>query len=500
MDTLKGNSEFNVRDSIRKIVIKSNTYPPFSYVNRLPYDLAIKWFVHECGRFPEIKSAYVKHKNWTPGLSDIDLILIIQSNVNIEKEFSFLRSFWKQYDRIKQLFPMVGEVEILHDKDITAWTRFTIQGYEARYWTKLYGGETVRNNYAADPERIVLDSLNYALAFWRNNFLRKYYDTSNTPHAASLELQRVTTKVLKYIQYNDTGHKTKDTTHGPYKNKRYALRYIIRELEARVRSLSLPEGPTNPTLDSGELIVDADPREIPSQYQVVYSFLQSMSPRDGAVESILIPFTGSDEIFVIVKDDLDESVITTCIDITHKMFDMCDMVPIMVSRRVFEYMLRFYEPLLYSRFIKCRRVLYGRDLIPDIQPPETVFFFQCLLDHSVNILMYPQSHEVILPLDRDRFIKKDFYNCLLWFLQVKLHLEKKIIEAGNADNIMALCRMHYPEYYEVIRELQEKTGYCENEMGCLKRFGLLKNIADDISTYMSNYEGSIFYDTQLAAS
>jgi len=105
-----------IRDIVRTAVIRTNPYWPFSRLNRLPYYLAIQAFVQLCKRFPAIKSVYLRHglteAHWVPALSDIDLALITDSKLSTEEEFSFLNSFWNHHDRIKKLFPMLGEIEI----------------------------------------------------------------------------------------------------------------------------------------------------------------------------------------------------------------------------------------------------------------------------------------------------------------------------------------------------------------------------------------------------
>jgi hypothetical protein len=112
---------------VRILIVKTNPYRPFSTLNKMPYYIAIKAFVRLCKRFPEIKSIYLRHglteANWVPGLSDIDRTLIIDSGLNIEEEFSFLGLFWNNYDRMKKLFPMLGDIEILNAEHIGTWTK-----------------------------------------------------------------------------------------------------------------------------------------------------------------------------------------------------------------------------------------------------------------------------------------------------------------------------------------------------------------------------------------
>jgi hypothetical protein len=59
-----------MRDIVRAAVVRTDSYWLFSSLNKMSYYLAIKAFVHLCKRFPEIKSAYLRHglltEDWTP--------------------------------------------------------------------------------------------------------------------------------------------------------------------------------------------------------------------------------------------------------------------------------------------------------------------------------------------------------------------------------------------------------------------------------------------------
>ena len=61
---------------IRIAVIRSSTLWPFSYINKIPYYLAIRLFIIINKNNKLIKGIYLRHglteANWIPGLSDID--------------------------------------------------------------------------------------------------------------------------------------------------------------------------------------------------------------------------------------------------------------------------------------------------------------------------------------------------------------------------------------------------------------------------------------------
>lgn len=51
-----------IKDIVRTVVTETNSYWPFSGLNKLPYYLAIKAFIQHCKKFPEIKSVSRRSK------------------------------------------------------------------------------------------------------------------------------------------------------------------------------------------------------------------------------------------------------------------------------------------------------------------------------------------------------------------------------------------------------------------------------------------------------
>src|SRR5437870_844366 len=192
-----------IRDIVRTAVIKTNPYWPFSTLNKTPYYFAIRIFVEACGRFPEIRAVYLRsglaEGYWSPGLSDIDLTVIVDSRLTIDEEFAFLRSFWKRYDRLRNFFPMLGEVEILNIEQLKTWTRFGLRGYQAPRWKLLYGTETARNQYQGDNRRLTKDRVDDALSFYQGYFREKFTVQKQTSYLVSVELKRISEKIFRCL-------------------------------------------------------------------------------------------------------------------------------------------------------------------------------------------------------------------------------------------------------------------------------------------------------------
>jgi hypothetical protein len=220
------------------LTVKTNPYPPFSTLNKIPYYIAIKAFVQVCKRFPEIKSTYLRHGltegNWVPGLSDIDLTVIIDSKLTIDEEFSFLRSFWNSYDRLKGIFPMLGDVEILNDEFIQTWTKFNIRGYESGNWRLIHGMEVKKSNYVVQPARLAVDSLNNALRIYLEHILKRFYKEESHSFIVSEEMRRVSLKALRYANYLDR-HPEKESVKPLLSSSMNMLSSVLAGLERRVR-------------------------------------------------------------------------------------------------------------------------------------------------------------------------------------------------------------------------------------------------------------------------
>src|SRR3989304_5510716 len=154
-----------IRDLIRTTVLKTNSVFPFNFLNRIPYHITLKTFTLIIGSYSEIKSIYLRHgmskKNWVPAISDIDITVIIDGHLSFEEEFNLLKLLWDKFDRLKKIFPMLGEVDILNEKEIEKWSAFTIRGYETSKWKLLYGKEVIKSNYVNEANILAIDSLNF---------------------------------------------------------------------------------------------------------------------------------------------------------------------------------------------------------------------------------------------------------------------------------------------------------------------------------------------------
>jgi predicted nucleotidyltransferase len=468
----------NTRDIIRTAVVKTNLHWPFSTLNRMPYYLAIKALTRSCKRFPEIKSVYLRHglteDNWVPALSDIDLTIITDSRLSIEEEFSFLSSFWKNYDRMKKLFPMLGEVEILNDEHIGSWTKFNIRGYESRNWKLIHGIETANSNYIVHSTRLAIDSLNHALWVYLDHFLRRFYLEEFPSFMALQEMQRLAFKALKYANYFHV-HPLKHKLDGRVDNKTAMLCCVLEELEKGVRLFA-------PTFDQNGL------RKNPREWQVGAEFSNISSPDQAldtrelepfheAIESIFFTYATS---IVVLTSGLDASVTKGCIDMVNRILPKGGITPVIVNSRILDYMLRFYSPFLYTDLVRRNSVAYGKDLLPEIQPPGMHHFISQVLEQTATVLAFPQSRAVISPPNPSWFSEQQLDSILKRSLFIKMYLEKGVIKPSH-NELLAECQSSYPDYYEKLKEIKGLNEEALSE----EAFRLLRGITSDIHRSIS---------------
>lgn len=475
-----------IKDLIRIAVLKTNPWWPFSQLNKIPYHIAIRAFVGLCRKFPQVKSVYLRHRlvegNWTPALSDIDLTLIIDSKLTAEEEFSFLYSFWKNFEGMKKLFPMLGEIEVLNDEHIGSWIKFGIEGYTSQNWILVNGIETVKSNFLVNPKRLTIESLNYALFFYLRYSIENFKQ-EGPPYLVLQDLKRLVVKIIKCLNYINIDDIKKQTELGRLDDKTDMLFRVLRGLEEGVIFTNPSDNEVGSKKSNKEWLGDVDSRN-----KVIFENqaldIRALAPWDEAIQSIILNY--HKKTFIVLKDGLDALATKGCIETIRRAFAQEDKMPvIIVSFCIFKYILRYYNPFEYTHFIRYRIIAYGKDLLPDIQPPDRISFINYLIRQTPTLLTFPRSHKLISPSSPDWFFGRELESMVERSLFLKLYLEKGIIKPWH-NELLAESERHYPDDYKKIRELQESAGRFSKEALSREWFGFLKSMANDIHDYVTN--------------
>jgi hypothetical protein len=228
----------------------------------------------------------------------------------------------------------------------------------------------------------------------------------------------------------------------------------------------------NSVESAGEWLIDFEPRDVFLKDQPLD--LKELAPFGDAIESIYFSYQNN---IIVLRDGLDALSIKRCAELVARV--LSDKKPAIVSRSIFERMVRFYNPFLYTHLVTCRMVAYGKDVLPDVQPPSRAVFIIKVLEQTANILTFPQSHELILQSNPDWFAGRLLDSVVERALFIKLYLENRMIKPWHA-RLVAECREHYPQYYNEFCELRGRASSASASSLSEESFRLLKGLANDV--------------------
>ncbi|MBL7086734.1 MAG: nucleotidyltransferase domain-containing protein [Candidatus Cloacimonetes bacterium] len=149
-----------VQRLIQKTIFYTNPYFPFKYLNRLAYIVVLKLAIIYLKKIPQIQSILLRGSmasgNYTPGLSDIDLMFIIRP-LSVKDEINFLKLFWKRFKLLHAIFPLFAEIRVMNEEEwkcICKWgSIIKIAG------SKVVWGKKIKCDLNIDKRKIKLDFL-----------------------------------------------------------------------------------------------------------------------------------------------------------------------------------------------------------------------------------------------------------------------------------------------------------------------------------------------------
>ena len=480
-----------VKDLARLAVIKTNPHWPFSRLNKTPYYAAIKRFLKVIEKFPEIKSAYLRHgllqKDWIPAISDIDITLISDSSMDLTQEFLFLRTFWNRFKKSKKLFPMLGEVDILTEDQTTFWTQFSIRGYEAKEWQLLHGAKTLKLSYNARPKSLSLDSMDHALLCYLNLFHRQMYRTNHHPQLKLPEMKRFSSKILRYVHYLDD-YQTNGSPVPAKARVSDLLFTLLVNFDQKVQTLS-----ANQYFEQtpGWSIQSRNSHEWGRLQEIDLLRLQELEPVKDVIESIVLSHNRD---FVILKDVAHANQIEDLIDVIHRVFAPRNSRPLILTQRLFDYVIQFHDPFLYTHLLRCGKIAFGGDPMSAVLPPDLSSFVRCVLKEIPNVLSFTQSDTLFNLFESETFQERMLDSMVERALFIKLFLEKQWISPWQNEMLLA-TQEQYPEEQQKILKIKNMYGAQSTEAASFELFRYWKEITNSISTLLSrNLETESFLE------
>ncbi|MBI3547452.1 MAG: hypothetical protein HY078_00220 [Elusimicrobia bacterium] len=144
----------SMRAVLQSKVIVSRDYPLLRSVYRLAYRFA-PGFVCAALRLllgSRLEAIYLRRSgatgDWTPGASDLDLLLRIAPD-SADREAAFLRRLWRAYAGIRLLVPFLGETQVADPREFETYRRHGgARAAEMGSWLRLGGGPSP----AGDPD------------------------------------------------------------------------------------------------------------------------------------------------------------------------------------------------------------------------------------------------------------------------------------------------------------------------------------------------------------
>ncbi len=470
----------NMTSLVRSAVVRSNAIWPFTLLNRLPYRLALWCIVRRSTKFSEIRSIYLRHglteANWQPGLSDIDLTVVIDGNLGPDKEYAFLTSFAAAYLKLKAWFPMLGEIDILNERCCTAWTRFSMRGYEVRNWRLLHGAHTVNSLHPGGQETLASDAFALALTVFEHFFLQRYHAGRSFSWVDRRSLVRIARKVLKYGQGPGMESGRLSTHLDASMRPEEVLWALLLHLDRRADELAPTQGKASDDVAQCE---NLDDETLEIEYRIsTFSHLQR---HRNEIDSVVLSYGRP---FIILRSGLTRTSALNCLAALHDAFSDAAHCPLILTRRLFEYYVTRYLPQGYLELREHRHILFGKDYAHMLAPPSSLMVGTSLLAQAVNVMLRPWSLAVVDGRTPRTQFAREARNSLL----LKLFLDFGIVDSYEV--CMQMCQRHYPDLCAEIDLLAAQSAADEKDareaQGKLAH-SILRRIAVEVNAKLESW-------------
>ena len=417
-----------VQTMLRTLVLKTNPYFPFVYMNRFPYSLARKAVVNALAQHREVRAVYVRRGSASseciPGVSDIDISIILESGLSADGEFEVLDHIHAQFRGLRRWFPMLGELEILSEDDLATWLPATSKSPVPRSWILLHGTPMI--------DAWLNDSPN-----WSANALR---------FALWIYLDLIPPCLLNshpYLRRVDT---------------RRRVRKILRLLNPVLAERGLTERRAHSDMDVPLLVASA---------AEALDAAVSVTARGGPQERSAVGF--GDKVAVVLENGLAPEEIAAAVEGHHYALPALPL-----SAAVFQYWVRRYDPYIYSSLLRYREIVWGSDALPAMTPPgraEYSDYWASCLPGVLTFLRGPQ----LFPAD-GRLDMAEWESELRRVMGLRLWLDKECMPLRRAD-IDTHWRREFTECARAVDRIRIADGEAEVRR---EAFTLFRSLAAEV--------------------
>jgi len=155
-----------LKNTLQKFVLATNRVPVLRQLYKSIYNIALNVVTKKLRALKGIEAAYLRrgltYSDWVPGLSDIDILAVIEER-DPEAEQDIVKKIWLHYHRLKNTFPMLGELLIGTQKELDYYLmNGDLRAAEAPLtWKPLFGKPiTPCAARSPDPVKFALDAFN----------------------------------------------------------------------------------------------------------------------------------------------------------------------------------------------------------------------------------------------------------------------------------------------------------------------------------------------------
>ena len=394
--------------------------------------------------------------NWIPGLSDIDLSVILKSGLSDEQEFALVDALRMRYRRLKRLFPMLGELEILGEEDLPAWLYRTADSPQGRAWTLLHGHASA--DLTSDGSPIWHPrALNVALCI--------YIDM--LPPCAS--------KPDSFLRRQDAARR---------------VRKILRQLTPILREHGLPAFEPQSWADGPDLIAGAatalenavacldsaiaSAGLEPGWFSPAENRCRFQRPSAAGFEAVRSGIVHRGRVILVINAGLGGAVIARVAEAARERWTE---PVVLLPENVFRYFVRHYNPYEYARLFRDRNILFGSDPLDGAPPPGRSEFAASTLGQTGNLLAFTRGEELFSGSGM-RF-SSDLEIAVRRMMALRLLLEDGWV-SPDCDEIEARWRRRFPESAQVLERIRIDTEVGRREPATRAAFSLFRSFATEI--------------------
>jgi hypothetical protein len=431
-----------MRRVVRELVLRTNDFRLLQRGYGAIYSAAVACFLRYVARKQAlVRSVYIRRsqdaQNWIPGLSDIDLTVILDAPPSPEAEYRALEEFWAPYVRLKTWFPMFGEVEILAQHEFGAWLAKTSYRPGRHPWELIYGEREAALEADAAPSWR-LRAL--GLAWWIYEDLLPPCVARPDSLVRGRDIQRRVDKIFRLL--------------GP----------VLREA-GRPESSGFHRDPAEMVASALEAIESAAIHLLP---------IRRARRREGP-RSSLIQSRVDEGRMLVVEDGLDRATLAGLIS---KNRQAKQNVPLVLPRCLLEYRVRFYDPYDYAVLSRDWTAETGEHPLEDVPPPGEPEFLQNLLSRFRDLQVTSRGEELFT----DGLKVDQVSNTLLMVAALRMLRDGRVIPCR--DEISACSAVEFPEYARAVEQIGSLMGAGRLQEARREYFFLLRSMLNQPGVYL----------------